>query len=98
MDGQRVYLAGTVILWEQALKDKRNRRTDITACLTPNFNSFRRQGRLVQDKRSSRSSRNGKTLTTSAKADITFPNVVSDLLMFAPSCNKRQTEYINCDK
>lgn len=26
------------------------------------------------------------TLTTSAKAEITLPNVVRDLLMFAPSC------------
>lgn len=28
-------------------------------------------------------------LTTSAKAEITFPNVVRDLLMFAPSCKQR---------
>lgn len=36
---------------------------------------------------------NIKTLTTSAKAEITFPNVVRDLLMFAPSCNHRQKIY-----
>lgn len=30
-----------------------------------------------------------RTLTISARAEITFPKVVSDLLMFAPSCENK---------
>lgn len=33
--------------------------------------------------------------TTSAKAEITFPNVVRDLLMFAPSCNHTKYIFVN---
>lgn len=31
-----------------------------------------------------------RTCTTSAKAEMTFPSVVRDLLMFAPSCKKKR--------
>jgi len=67
------YLAGTIILRREALPGERHSKQSYS---TENSQANRQRER---DKNLS------ILLTTSARAEITFPSVVRDLLMFAPS-------------
>lgn len=95
---QRVYLAGTVILCLQSITSTREEKREgqtLQRARLPTWIPWEDRVRLFEGKRKgwkrgeAAETKRHKALTTSAKAEITFPNVVRDLLMFAPSCKYR---------